>query len=123
MVDEESSDLDETSRSAEKGEPDDAAEQDGLCLAGGAEQSEETAVRRQVGEAPGSARILGTLVVAVLAVIIVVAAAAACFFALAGLIQSDWLLAVLSVAAFFLLVWILGRVMRIAANQNKDPMG
>lgn len=75
------------------------------------------------GDTGGSARILGTLVVALLAVVIVVAAAAACFFALAGLLQSDWLLAALSAVAFVLLVWILGRVIRIAANQNKDPMG
>ena len=75
------------------------------------------------GESGGRARVAGTLVVAILAVVIIVAAAAALFIALAGVLQSDWVQAALFTAALVVLLWLLGRVIRVAANQNKDPLG
>ena len=51
------------------------------------------------------------------------AAAAAAFFLLAELLQGDWLRAGSALVVLAGLVWLANRLVRVAANQNKDPLG
>lgn len=79
-------------------------------------------VRGQQEEGRG-ARIAGTAIVAVGVVALIFAAAAAAFFLLAELLQGAWLLAGSALAVLAGLVWAANRLVRVAANQNKDPLG
>lgn len=70
-----------------------------------------------------TARIAGTALAAVGSLAIIVLASAVLFITIAGLLRSDWLAAVIGAVVFVLLLFLLGRMLRVAANQNKDPMG
>ena len=48
---------------------------------------------------------------------------AAAFFLLAELLQGEWLLAGSALVVLAGLVWLANRLVRVAANQNKDPLG
>ena len=69
------------------------------------------------------ARIAGTAIVAVGVVVLIFAAAAAAFFLLAELLQGEWFLAGSALVVLAGLVWLANRRGRVAANQNKDPLG
>ncbi len=79
------------------------------------ETSEPTEGRR--------ARIVGTTIVAVGMLVLIFAAAAAVFFLLAELLQGEWLLVAGVALVLVGLVWVANRLVRVAANQNKDPLG
>ena len=79
-------------------------------------------VQEQQAEGRG-ARIAGTAIVAVGVVALIFAAAAAAFFLLAELLQGEWLLAGSALVVLAGLVWLANRLVRVAANQNKDPLG
>ena len=68
-------------------------------------------------------RIAGTAIVAVGVVVLIFAAAAAAFFLLAELLQGEWLLAGSALVVLAGLEWLANRLGRVAANQNKDPLG
>ncbi len=68
-------------------------------------------------------RIAGTAIVAVGSVALIFAGAAAAFFLLAELLQGQWISCIIAVVALAAVVWLLNRLIRVAANQNKDPMG
>lgn len=70
-----------------------------------------------------AARIGGTAVVAAGVVALLFAAAVAAFFLLAELLHGRWMTAVLSLLVLAALLWLVGRLVRVAANQNKDPLG
>lgn len=69
------------------------------------------------------ARIVGTAIVAVGVVLLMVGAAVVVFFLLAELLQGAWLLAGSALVVLAALLWLIGRLVRVAANQNKDPLG
>ena len=69
------------------------------------------------------ARIVGTTIVAVGMLVLIFAAAAAVFFLLAELLQGEWLLVAGVALVLVGLVWVANRLVRVAANQNKDPLG
>lgn len=79
------------------------------------ETSEPTEGRR--------ARIVGTAIVAVGMLVLIFAAAAAVFFLLAELLQGEWLFVAGVALVLVGLVWVANRLVRVAANQNKDPLG
>ena len=78
---------------------------------------------QQVQENGRGARIAGTAIVAVGVVALIFAAAAAAFFLLAEVLRGEWLLAVPALVVLAALIWLAGRLVRVAANQNKDPLG
>lgn len=80
----------------------------------------ETAIEPEEGR---GARIAGTTLVAVGVVVLLFAGAIAAFFLLAGLIQGNWLLAVGALVVLVALLWFGSRLVRVAANQNKKPLG
>ena len=67
-------------------------------------------------------RIAGTAIAAVGTLAVIVLATVVLFLTLAALLRSDWLVAVVGAAAFVLILFLLGRLIRVAANQNKDPL-
>lgn len=69
------------------------------------------------------ARIMGTAIVAVGMLVLIFTAAAAVFFLLAELLQGEWLLVAGVTLVLVGLVWAANRLVRVAANQNKDPLG
>lgn len=69
------------------------------------------------------ARIAGTAIVAVGMVALIFAAAAAAFFLLAELLQGEWLLTGSALVVLVGCIWLANRLVRVAANQNKDPLG
>ena len=85
-----------------------------------AERGVEGDAQADTGKA---ARIAGTALAAVGSLVIIVLASAVLFITIAGLLRSDWLAAVIGAVVFVLLLFLLGRMLRVAANQNKDPMG
>ena len=66
--------------------------------------------------------IAGTAIAAVGTLAVIVLATVVLFLTLASLLRSDWLFAVVGAAAFVLILFLLGRLIRVAANQNKDPL-
>lgn len=69
------------------------------------------------------ARIAGTALVAVEVVVLIFVAAAAAFFLLAEVLQGEWLLTGSALVVLVGCVWLANRLVRVAANQNKDPLG
>lgn len=69
------------------------------------------------------ARVAGTAIVAVGVVALIFAAAASAFILLGELLQGAWLLAGSALVVLVGAVWLANRLVRVAANQNKDPMG
>jgi len=83
--------------------------------------SEEVSVENHKKEKSGHA--IGTFVVALGVVILLLAAATVVFVTFAAVLRSDWIFVGIGVVAFVLLYVILSRVLRVAANQNKKPLG
>ena len=69
-----------------------------------------------------AARIAGTALAAVGTLAVIVLATVVLFLTLAALLRSDWLFAAVGAVAFVLILFLLGRLIRVAANQNKDPL-
>lgn len=69
------------------------------------------------------ARIAVTAAVAVTAVVLLFAASAVLFFLIAELLQGEWLLAGSALVVLAALYALAKRFMRVAANQNKNPLG
>lgn len=78
---------------------------------------------QQEHEEGRGARLAGTAVVAVGVVALIFVAAAAAFLLLGELLQGAWLLAGSALVVLVGAVWLANRLVRVAANQNKDPMG
>lgn len=68
-------------------------------------------------------RVAVTAIVAVTAVALLFAAAAALFLLIAELLQSEWLLAGSALVVLVGLYLLAKRFMRVAANQNRNPLG
>lgn len=69
------------------------------------------------------ARVAGTAIVAVGVLLLIIGAAAAVFLLLAELLRGAWLPAVGILIVLVALLWLVGRLMRVAANQNRNPLG
>ena len=69
------------------------------------------------------ARIAATALVAFGALVLLFAAAAVVFFLIAELLQGAWLLAGSALVVLVGLYLLAKRFVRVAANQNKDPLG
>lgn len=68
------------------------------------------------------ARIAATALVAFGALVLLFAAAAVVFFLIAELLQGAWLLAGSALVVLVGLYLLAKRFVRVAANQNKDPL-
>lgn len=91
-----------------------------------ASESEESQPQQEEESSPErgrGARIAGTAIVAVGVVVLIFAASVAAFYLLAGLLQGNWLMGVVSLVILAALLWLMSRLMRVAANQNKKPLG
>ena len=55
--------------------------------------------------------------------VLLFAAAVAVFLLIAEVLSGQWLLAGAAVAVLALLLWLGNRLVRVAANQNKNPLG
>ena len=69
------------------------------------------------------ARLAATVLVAVGTLVLLFAAAVAVFLLIAEVLSGQWLLAGAAVAVLALLLWLGNRLVRVAANQNKNPLG
>lgn len=67
--------------------------------------------------------IVGTAVVAVGVVVLLLCATAVVFVTFAALLRGDWIFMALGIVAFVLLYLLLSKLLRVAANQNKKPLG
>lgn len=63
-------------------------------------------------------RLSVTALMALAALLLIVLTAAAFFIAIASFLQAQWLYFILALIAIVLLLWLLGRVMRIAVNKQ-----
>lgn len=70
-----------------------------------------------------AARVAGTAIVAVGVLLLIAGSAAAAFFLLAELLRGAWLPAVGILIVLAALLWLTGRLMRVAVNQNRNPLG
>lgn len=64
-------------------------------------------------------RILGTSVVACVFVILLLAIAALVFLLIASVVQGEWLMAGVYAFVVIVILFIMNRLVRVAANQNK----
>lgn len=69
------------------------------------------------------ARLAATILVAVGTLVLLFAAAVAVFLLIAEVLSGQWLLAGAAVAVLAFLLWLGNRLVRVAANQNKNPLG
>ena len=69
-----------------------------------------------------AARIAGAALAAVGTLAVIVLATVVLFLTLAALLRSERLFAAVGAVAFVLILFLLGRLIRVAANQNKDPL-
>ncbi|WP_080798244.1 hypothetical protein [Arabiibacter massiliensis] len=78
----------------------------------------------EIGREEGrGTRIAVTASIAVLAVALLFAASAVLFFLIAELLQGEWLLAGSALVVLAGLYALAKRFLRVAANQNKNPLG
>lgn len=70
-----------------------------------------------------TSRIVATALVALGALVLLFAAAGVVFFLIAELLQGAWLLAGAALVVLVGLYLLAKRFVRVAANQNKDPLG
>lgn len=68
-------------------------------------------------------RIAVTAAIAVVALALLFAASAVLFFLIAELLQGEWLLSGSALVVLAGLYLLAKRFMRVAANQNKNPLG
>ena len=83
----------------------------------------EPVVVEPVDDGGGASRIAATALVAAGVVVLLLAAAAASFFLIAQVVHGNWPLAAAALVALAVLYLLAKRFMRVAANQNKDPLG
>lgn len=69
------------------------------------------------------ARTAATALVAVGTLVLLFAAAAVAFFLIAELLSGQWMLAGSAVVVLGFLLWLGNRLVHVAANQNKNPLG
>lgn len=69
------------------------------------------------------ARLAATILVAVGTLVLLFAAAVAVFLLIAEVLQGEWMLAGSAVVVLAFLLWLGNRLVRVAANQNKNPLG
>ena len=74
-------------------------------------------------EAGGRARMLATALVAFGTLALLFVAAVVVFFLIAELLNGQWLLAGSAVVVLAFLLWLGNRLVHVAANQNKNPLG
>lgn len=65
----------------------------------------------------------GTLVLLFAAAVVVFAAAVVVFLLIAELTRGQWMLAGSAVVVLAFLLWLGNRLVHVAANQNKNPLG
>lgn len=82
------------------------------------EQSE-----RDPREGKNGARTAATMLVAFGTLALLFVAATVVFFLIAELLSGQWLLAGSAVVVLGFLLWLGNRLVHVAANQNKDPLG
>lgn len=70
-----------------------------------------------------SARLWGTALAAIGVLVMIGIAATLTFLAIAALMRGDWLALIVCAVAVVILLLLLGRLVRVAANQNKNPLG
>lgn len=76
------------------------------------------------GRAGGDrARLAATALVALGTLALLFAAAVVVFLLIAELLQGEWMLAGSAVVVLGFLLWLGNRLVHVAANQNKDPLG
>lgn len=83
----------------------------------------EDAVRGPKRGKGDGARTAGTALVAVGTLVLLFAAAAVVFFLIAELLSGQWMLAGSAVVVLGFLLWLGNRLIHVAANQNKNPLG
>lgn len=69
------------------------------------------------------ARLAATALVALGTLVLLFAAAVAVFLLIAELLSGQWMLAGSAVVVLAFLLWLGNRLVHVAANQNKDPLG
>lgn len=74
-------------------------------------------------EERNGARTAATVLVAVGTLVLLFAAAVAVFLLIAEVLQGEWMLAGSAVVVLAFLLWLGNRLVRVAANQNKNPLG
>lgn len=83
----------------------------------------EDAVRGPKRGKGDGARTAATALVAVGTLVLLFAAAAVVFFLIAELLSGQWMLAGSAVVVLGFLLWLGNRLIHVAANQNKNPLG
>lgn len=74
-------------------------------------------------EEKNGARFAATALVAFATLVLLFVAAVAVFFLIAELMHGQWMLAGSAVVVLAGLLWLGNRLVHVAANQNKDPLG
>lgn len=74
-------------------------------------------------ESGNSARFTATLLVALATLALLFVAAASVFFLIAEVLSGAWMLAGSAVVVLAFLLWLGNRLVHVAANQNKNPLG
>lgn len=80
-------------------------------------------MQEQECEERNGARTAATALVAVGMLVLLFVAAAVVFLLIAELLSGQWLLAGSAVVVLVFLLWLGNRLVRVAANQNKNPLG
>ena len=74
-------------------------------------------------EEGNGARTAATALVAFGTLVLLFVAAAVVFFLIAELLSGRWMMAGSAVVVLAFLLWLGNRLVHVAANQNKDPLG
>ena len=74
-------------------------------------------------EERNGARTAATALVAVATLVLLFAAAVVVFFLIAEVVSGQWMLAGSAVIVLAFLLWLGNRLVHVAANQNKNPLG
>lgn len=78
---------------------------------------------RDEREGKNGARTVATVLVALATLVLLFAAAVVVFFLIAELVSGQWMLAGSAVIVLAFLLWLGNRLVHVAANQNKNPLG
>ncbi|RDB70784.1 hypothetical protein [Eggerthella sinensis] len=74
-------------------------------------------------EEKNGARLAATALVAFATLALLFVAAVVVFFLIAELLNGSWMLAGSAVVVLAFLLWLGNRLVHVAANQNKNPLG
>lgn len=74
-------------------------------------------------EERNGARTAATALVALATLVLLFAAAVTVFFLIAEVLSGSWMLAGSAVVVLAFLLWLGNRLVHVAANQNKNPLG